>query len=101
MKHLVLSDEVVEDLEGAFDFYDRLEPGLGRKWVASLLDDSERLGSTHGIHPKVHGLHRALGSRFPFGIYYVDEDEAVRVLAILDLRRDPTWIRRELSRRDP
>jgi hypothetical protein len=40
-----------------------------------------------------------LASRFPFGFYY-DEDAAdVRVFAVLDLRRDPSWIHEELEGR--
>jgi len=35
-----------------------------------------------------------LSKRFPFGIYYEMEDEMVYVYAILDLRRDPLWIRK-------
>ena len=34
-----------------------------------------------------------LSKRFPFGIYYEVEDDVVYVYAILDLRRDPLWIR--------
>jgi hypothetical protein len=37
--------------------------------------------------------------RFPFGIYYRDLKTETQVFAILDLRRDPNWIRRELSGR--
>jgi hypothetical protein len=45
-----------------------------------------------GIHRKVFGMHRLLGRTFPFAIYYAVEGETVRVRAVLDCRRDPTWI---------
>jgi hypothetical protein len=40
-----------------------------------------------------------LSKRFPFGIYYEVEDDVVYVYAILDLRRDPLWIRKRLRER--
>ncbi len=43
------------------------------------------------------GFHRALSKRFPFGVYYLIEEEVIRVYAVLDLRRDPAWIRRRLT----
>ena len=43
------------------------------------------------------GFHRALSKRFPFGVYYRVEDAAILVYAVLDLRRDPAWIRRRLT----
>ena len=41
-----------------------------------------------------------IAGRFPFGIYYRDTEAATEVIAILDLRRDPFWIRRELRKRE-
>jgi len=43
------------------------------------------------------GFHRALSKRFPFGVYYLVEDAVIRIYAVLDLRRDPAWIRRRLT----
>lgn len=40
-----------------------------------------------------------LSKRFPFGVYYEMEDHVVYVYAILDLRRDPLWIRKQLQDR--
>jgi hypothetical protein len=40
-----------------------------------------------------------LSKRFPFGIYYEVEDGVAYVYAILDLRRNPLWIRRHLQER--
>ena len=42
-----------------------------------------------------------LSKRFPFGIYYEMEDDVVYVYAILDLRRDPLWIWKQLRETTP
>ena len=40
-----------------------------------------------------------LASRFPFGIDYRERGDDTQVFAVLDLRRDPNWIRKELGKR--
>jgi hypothetical protein len=61
----------------------------------SILSDLDSLILLAGVHPIYFGFHRMLSKRFPFGIYY----EVVYVYAILDLRRDPLWIRKRLQQR--
>ncbi len=77
-------DEAEEDLLNGREFYDRQEPGVGEFLFA-------------GIHPHEFGFHRSLSKRFPFGIYYLMEGAVIRIYAVLDLRRDPAWIRRRLT----
>jgi hypothetical protein len=40
-----------------------------------------------------------LAKRFPFAIYYDVSEEVSRVVAVLDMRRDPQSIRKILSHR--
>ena len=40
-----------------------------------------------------------LASRFPFGTYYLEAEHETGVVAVLDLRRDPNWIRGQVIRR--
>lgn len=99
MKSVIVLAEAAEDLEIGKDFYDSQDVGVGDYFVDSLLADIESLQLFHGIHPVHFGYHRLLADRFPFGIYYEDTEGAVRVVAVLDLRRDPLWIRSEISSR--
>jgi len=66
----------------------------------SLLADIENLRLFSGIHPLYFEFHRMLASRFPFGIYYREHGDETQVFAILDLRRNPNWIRKELKKRN-
>lgn len=52
-----------------------------------------------GIHEIENGFNRSLSKRFPFGIYYIVDSDCVTVVAILDLRREPLWIRESLDAR--
>lgn len=80
-------DEAEDDLQNGRRFYDRQGPGVGAYYSLILFA---------GIHPREFGFYRTLSKRFPFGIYYLFETEVVQVYAVLDLRRDPAWIRRRL-----
>jgi hypothetical protein len=59
--------------------------------------DIQSLAIYHGIHSRCFGLYRMLAHRLPFGIYYRETQTETQVVAVLDLRRDPNWIRKELA----
>ena len=99
MKTVVVLAEAAEDIEAARDFYNGLEAGVGAHFVDSLIADLRSLARLSGIHPVHFNFHRMLASRFPFGIYYRERGDETQVVAILDLRREPGWIRKELQKR--
>jgi plasmid stabilization system protein ParE len=90
-------DEAEDDLQDGREFYERQEPGVGDYFAAALAADIDSLILFAGIHPIEFGFHRALSKRFPFGVYSLNEDKVIRIYAVLDLRRDPAWIRRRLT----
>ena len=53
-----------------------------------------------GVHQVTYGYHRSLSKRFPFAIYYSIEQDLVHVHAVLDCRRNPSWIRKRLKEND-
>jgi plasmid stabilization system protein ParE len=95
----IVLDSAASDLEEGRDFYDRQEIGVGDYFLRALLDDIGSLRKTAGAHNIHFGFHRKLADRFPFAIYYSIEEDQIRIYAILDMRRDPSWIRGELSER--
>jgi plasmid stabilization system protein ParE len=88
--------EARDDLVAAFRFYERQGRGLGSYFRESILEDIDSLAVHGGVHARVFGYHRSLSKRFPFAIYYRVETNMVRVRAILDCRRNPSWIRRRV-----
>ena len=99
LKRVIILADAAEDIEAARDFYEAQELGVGEYCVDSLLADIESLGLFSGIHLEHFEFHRMLASRFPFGIYYRDVGNDTQIFAVLDLRRDPNWIRKELEKR--
>lgn len=92
-------DDAKDDLADGFHFYEEQLPGLGSYFLDSLFADIDSLLLYAGIHRIVYGSHRCVASRFPFAIYYRVETDVIRVRAIIDCRRNPTWIRRRLRRK--
>lgn len=101
MKAVVVLEEAAEDIEAARDFYNEIEHGVGDYFLRRIIEDIERLALLSGIHGLHFGFHRMLSEKFPFGIYYRETPDETQVFAILDLRREPTWIRAELRGRNP
>ena len=93
-------DEAREDLIQGFHFYESREPGLGSHFIDCLFSDVDSLLVYAGIHQVVYAYHRCLSKRFPFAIYYSIEKQLVRVHAVLDCRRNPSWIRKRLKAYD-
>ena len=80
-------------------FYDKQQEGLGAYFLESLFSDIDSLKLYGGIHRQVFGCHRLLSLRFPYFIYYRKEPENVFVKAVLDCRRHPGWIKRQIKQR--
>ncbi len=88
-----ISSGAEADVADGYWFYERQSLGLGDYFRSCIFVDIESLVYFGGIHEIVDGLHRSLSKRFPFGIYYSVDGEFATVVAILDLRREPLWIR--------
>jgi plasmid stabilization system protein ParE len=93
-----ISRSADRDLLAGFHFYQRQSPGVGHYFLDSLFADIDSLVLHAGIHRKIDGFHRLLRARFPFAVYYKIEEDVVRVRRVLDCRRDPSWISRQLKK---
>ncbi len=94
---VVVLKEAVVDLEEGRLFYDIKEKGIGDYFFDSLISDIESLKLYAGIHSNQVGFHRMLSKRFPFAIYYEINKDIARVVAVLDMRRNPAWTRDKLE----
>jgi hypothetical protein len=97
-RELVVLEQVAFDLRQGKLFYDDNQQGIGDYFFDSIIADIESLSLYAGIHSKQFGLYRMLAKRFPFAVYYDVSEIAIIVIAVLDLRRNPTWLRKQLNR---
>jgi hypothetical protein len=83
----------MQHIRNAIWFYETQNVGLGHYFYESIREDIDRLAVTGGTHRVIDGKYHRAGSRnFPFGIYYTFDRAEVTVHAVLDSRRDPSWI---------
>lgn len=93
-----ISADALQDLDDGFLFYEVQEAGLGDYFAACLRADIEGLKISAGTHRVVYrDYFRLLSKVFPYGIFYTLEGGIAVVWAIIDLRKDPAWIRDKLS----
>jgi hypothetical protein len=98
MMKVRISEDALQDLNDGFLFYEAQEAGLGDYFAACLQADFERLKVSPGVHRLIYkDYHRLLSKTFPYGIFYTIEGECLVVWAVIDLRRDPAWIRKKLE----
>jgi hypothetical protein len=95
--NVVVSEDAVLDIEEARAFYDRQERGFGDYFVSCLVSDLESLAFFAGVHSVWFGYHRLFSKRFPFAIYYDVVEELAVVVAVLDMKRSPSNIKKRLS----
>ena len=84
------------ELNEATLYYERESPGLG----VSFLDEIERqidgIVKNPNAGKKMRGqVRRRILRKFPYGILYSAKADGIRILAIMNLRRRPTyWVGR-------
>jgi plasmid stabilization system protein ParE len=97
---LKILESAIEDLHRGRKFYARHGQNVGEYFLDSLFSDIDSLLLYAGIHQKVFGYYRLLAKRFPYAVYYLIEEEVVIVYRVLDLRRNPTFLRDSLLSSD-
>ncbi len=85
------------ELNDAAQYYELENPGLG----CSFLEEVERSLRSIAEHPEAGSIlggsvRRRLLRRFPYALLYKIRPEGIRVLAVMNLKRRPSyWVGRE------
>lgn len=99
MRIVTVLEPARADAAECSSFYEKQEPGAGDYFLAHLDSALVDLAAFPGTHAMRFGLHRMLLPRLPHPIFYREKAHETEVVAIVDLRRDPQWIRRQLRSR--
>lgn len=98
VSQVVLLSDAIDDLEHGRNFYEDVQPGIGDYFYDTLISDIESLYLNAGIHPIRNKYHFLLSKRFPFAVYYEIRNDTAIVIAVLDMRRNPAWVRDKLQK---
>ena len=93
---LVVNPRASEDAVEAAVWYEKQRKGLGREFVesidegvASILDNPYKFGILR------ENFRRIVINRFPFGIFYLIENNTVVILAVWHFKRKPFgWLKK-------
>lgn len=93
MTEVRLRPEAEQDLLEAALWYEANEPGLGGQFLDQVQATLAALADQPAAYAVGHNsVRRALVRRFPFGVFYMIEDDGALVIAILHGSRHPrTW----------
>jgi hypothetical protein len=95
-----LLKEAIDDLNEGRIFYDKIQLGAGEYFWDSLIADIESLVVYAGIHRQYYNFYRMLARRFPYAVYYQIDENIVGIVAVLPMRRNPLWIKKQLGKRN-
>jgi plasmid stabilization system protein ParE len=87
--NLRLRPDALADIRAAIAWYEEREAGLGAAFLEPTDVLFERIAEHPAHFPIVYKeFRRALMRRFPYAVYFLVEDEAIIVFAVLHQRRD-------------
>jgi hypothetical protein len=86
------------ELDEAVTYYNRQRAGLGDEFVAEIWLALERiLAHPRAWHQLEDDVRRCQLNRFPYGLVYTIEGETILVVAVMYLRRNPSYWRDRLK----
>jgi toxin ParE1/3/4 len=89
-KTLLVRPEAEEDLGQAYHWYESQRKGLGDDFLLCVESALARITRNPDRYRKIHeNIRRILINRFPFGIFFIDDEHHLVVLAVLHARRNP------------
>ena len=79
------------------DYYESCRLGLGYDFATEVRSTIETIRRFPKAWPVLEGhIRRSMVHRFPYGIIYAEDDDAVLILAIMHLHRDPEYWKHRL-----
>jgi plasmid stabilization system protein ParE len=92
-KALIIRPDAELDLAEAYSWYEARVSGLGSDFLLSIDASLSSIQRTPEMYLIVYkNVRRGLVRRFPYGVFYVVEEDRIVILGILHARRDPkTW----------
>ena len=85
-----LRPEAEQDLAESARWYEEQRPGLGQEFLDEALATFAAIADKPLASAAVYGsLRRALLHRFPFGVFYLVDDDGVVVIGVIHGSRHP------------
>ena len=95
-RRLIVRPEAEVEMADAFDWYEKHVPGLGAEFLLCVDAVFNAMMRFPLQYPLVHKIvRRALLRRFPYEVFFVEDDERIVVLSVFHAKRNPKrWLER-------
>lgn len=88
----IFHPEAEEEFFAAIDYYEKCQTGLGFDFSIEVHSAIENILSFPKVWPILEGnFRRCQPRRFPYGVIYAQDNDAVLIFAIMHLHRDPDY----------
>ncbi len=89
----------ITEYRDAVSWYRASGPGIAERFIEELRSAREQIVERpHAWHPIIPGIRRFRLRRFPYGIIYAVEPDAIVIVAIAHLHREPEYWRDRLPK---
>jgi toxin ParE1/3/4 len=101
-RHVSLSPESRRDLRKAYDWYEDQSRGLGTRFLRMFFEAVDLAVERPNSFPSVEAdIRRVIVPKFPFGVFFRDLGNEIRVIGVIDLRTDDRKWRERLRPLEP
>ncbi len=89
-RRLIVRPEAEMEIADAFDWYEDRVPGLGSDFLLCVDAVLNAILRNPEHYPRVHRIvRRVLTRRFPYEVFFVEDDERIVVLSVFHAKRNP------------
>lgn len=89
-RRLIVRPEAEAEMADAFDWYEDRVRGLGSQFLLCVDAVFSAILRSPQQFPRVHRVvRRTLTRRFPYEVFFVEDDERVVVLSVFHAKRNP------------
>jgi toxin ParE1/3/4 len=92
VKNYFFHPEAASEADAAAAFYAERRKSLGFRFVAALDETITRICGNPKIYREVEaGVRQCRLPRFPYGVIFREREEAIEIIAVMHLRREPGY----------
>jgi len=90
MKIITIRKDAEQDIDDAYRWYETNKDGLGEIFLDNIAESFRKMREFPKIYPAVHrGVRRAFVQKFPYGIFYLENDSSITVVAVMHAKKNP------------
>jgi plasmid stabilization system protein ParE len=93
---IIIQTEAEADIRDVYYYYEECSNGLGADFLLSLDALFSLIKREPEIFQKIYkNVHRGLIRRFPYGVYYIIDNNIINIIAVMHCKRNPhKWQKR-------